>query len=116
MVPAGLYNLCDPAFYYLLISFTIIIVIALQNFGQGFNYCVGVQSCPSNNVIGFFIVKIVYIFVWTWLLNLLCKNGYEPISWILVLIPIVLMFVFMALYVLNQYDYSRLFTLPNLFN
>ena len=116
MVPAGLYKLCDPAFYYLLISFVIIIVIAFQNYGQGFNYCVGTQSCASSNVVGLFIVKILYILVWTWILNLLCKNGYEPMSWVLVFIPIVLMFIFIALYFSNQYDFSRIFTLPNLFN
>lgn len=116
MVPAGLYNLCDPAFFYLLISLTIIIVIALQNYGQGFNYCVGTQSCRSSSVVGLFVLKIMYILVWTWILNLLCKNGYEPVSWVLVFIPIILMFIFMALYISNQYDFSRLFTLPNLFN
>lgn len=116
MVPAGLYGLCDPAFYYFLISFTVIIVVALQNYSQGYNYCVGTQSCPSQNVTGIFAVKILYILVWTWILNLMCKNGYETLSWVLVFIPIILMFIFMALYVLNQYDISRLFTLPNLFN
>ncbi len=116
MTPAGLYNLCDPAFYYFLISFTIIIVIGLQNYGQGFNYCVGTQNCPSQNVFSIFIIKVLYILVWTWILNLMCKNGYETFSWVFVLIPIILMFLFMALYVSNQYDFKRLYTLPNLFN
>jgi hypothetical protein len=116
MVPAGLYGLCDPAFFYLLISFTILIVVAFNNYGTGYNYCVGLQNCPSPNVTGIFAVKILYIFVWTWILNLMCKNGYETMSWVLVFIPIILMFIFMALYVLNQLDISRIFTLPNLFN
>jgi hypothetical protein len=116
MTPAGLYGLCDPAFYYFLISFIIIIVVALQNFGQGFNYCVGTQSCPTSNVTLLFVIKIFYILVWTWILNLICKNGYEPISWVLVLIPIILMLIFMAFYVSNHYDFSRLFTLPSIFN
>ena len=116
MVPAGLDGLCDPAFIYLLISFTIIIVMALNNLGTGYNYCVGMQNCPSENVTGIFAVKILYILVWTWILNLMCKNGYETLSWVFVLIPIVLMFIFMALFILNQYDISRLFTLPSLFN
>lgn len=116
MEPAGLFNLCDPAFYYLIISFIIIIVIGLQNYGQGFNYCVGTQSCSSKNTILFFIVKVIYILFWTWILNLLCKNGYEPVSWVLVLIPIILMFIFMALFISNIYDFSNMFTFPSLFN
>lgn len=116
MEPAGLFNLCEPAFIYLLISFAIIIMVAINNYGTGYNYCVGLQSCPTSNIIAVFVVKIIYILVWTWLLNLLCKNGFEPFSWILVILPIILMFVFMSIYMLNQYDISRLFTLPNIFN
>ena len=116
MISAGLTDLCDPAFFYLLISLTILIVVALQNIGSGFNYCVGTQSCPASNVTGIFIIKILYILVWTWILNLMCKNGYEIFSWVLVFIPIILMFIFMALFISNHYDFSRLFTLPNFFN
>ena len=115
MIPAGLYDLCDPAFYYFLISFSIIIVVGLQNYGQGFNYCIGTQICPTSNIVGIFVVKIMYVLVWTWILNLLCKNGHEIISWIFVLIPILLMFVFLALYISNHYDHSRLFVFPKLF-
>ena len=116
MVPAGLYGLCSPAFYYLLVSLTIVIVVALQSYAQGFNYCVGTQVCSNSYIPWFFIIKILYILVWTWILNLICKNGYEPLSWVLVLIPIVLMFIFMALFITNQLDISRLFTLPRIFN
>ena len=115
MVPAGLYELCAPAFYYVLISFTIIIVIATQNYGQGFNYCVGTQICPSSNVTGLFVVKVLYVLVWTWILNILCKNGYETLSWVLVLIPIVLMFIFIALYISNHYDSTGLFSFLKIF-
>lgn len=116
MVPAGLYNLCDPAYYYLLISLTIIIGVALQNYGIGHSYCVGTQVCPSTNVYSLFIAKLLYILVWTWIINLLCKNGLEPISWVLILIPIIIMFIFMAMVILNQYDFGKLFVLPSLFN
>lgn len=116
MVPAGLYQLCEPAFFYLMISLVVIIVVALQNFGTGYNYCVGTYSCKTSGVTGLFAIKIIYILVWTWILNVLCKNGYEQVSWVLVLIPLVLMFIFMASFIANQYDFARLFTLPNLFN
>ena len=116
MIPAGLYDLCDPAFYYFLISITVIVIVALQNYGHGYYYCVGTQVCSSTNLTSIFVVKLLYILVWTWIINLLCKNGFEPISWILVFIPIIIMFLFMAVFITNQYDVSRLFTLPNFFN
>jgi len=110
------FNLCDPAFYYLLLSLVIISVIAIQNYGQGFNYCVGMQSCPSSNTVMIFVVKILYVLAWTCVLNLLCNNGYKTISWVLVLFPIVLMFIFMALLISNQFDITKYFVFPNLFN
>jgi hypothetical protein len=116
MISAGLYDLCDPAFYYLLISMIIIIWTAFQNIGQGHYYCVGTQVCPNTNVYTIFIIKIIYVLVWTWILNLLCKNELTVISWVLVLIPIILMLLFMAMQFSNLFDFSRLFYLPNLFN
>lgn len=114
----GLRNLCKPAMLYFLLSFTIIIVVALQNIGSGYNYCVGTQSCPTQPslITALFVIKILYVLLWTWLLNILCSNGYETVSWVLVLIPIVLMFIFMALFVSNVFDFARLYTIPNIFN
>jgi hypothetical protein len=39
-----------------------------------------------------FVVKLIYILFWTWILNLICKDGHSGISWLLVLVPFVLMF------------------------
>lgn len=38
------------------------------------------------------IIKLVFAFLWTLVLGWLCKKGYEVVSWILVLMPFVLMF------------------------
>jgi hypothetical protein len=35
------------------------------------------------------VIKMIWIFLWTYLLNCLCKKGFSTISWILVLIPFV---------------------------
>ena len=35
--------------------------------------------------------KGLFIAVWTWFLNYLCSKGYKTISWVLVLLPFILM-------------------------
>jgi hypothetical protein len=45
-------------------------------------------NVQNNPVI--FIVKLVYILFWTWILNLICKDGHSGISWVLVFLPFIL--------------------------
>lgn len=37
--------------------------------------------------------KLIFAFLWTFVLGWLCKKGYETISWILVLLPFIMMFL-----------------------
>jgi len=45
-------------------------------------------------------MKVLYILFWTWVLNLMCKGGYKNVAWFLVLLPFVLFFVVLGLYIL----------------
>ena len=52
------------------------------------------------SVIGLFIgakmftlIHIIGILLWTFILNFLCSKGYTTLSWILVLLPIIFMFI-----------------------
>jgi hypothetical protein len=49
-----------------------------------------------------FTIKILYIFFWTWILNLICKGGHKGIAWLLVLFPFLLLFVILGLIMINQ--------------
>jgi hypothetical protein len=40
-----------------------------------------------------FIVKIVFIVAWTWFLDILCSRGYERVSWFIVLLPYIFLFM-----------------------
>ena len=40
-------------------------------------------------------VKLIFAFFWTFILNWLCKKGYESISWFLVLLPYIIIVLVM---------------------
>ena len=63
-------KLCTPAKLYFAIA-VIACVIALFS-GLG--------------IIAVF-VKLVFAFIWTYILSFLCKKGYQSVSWFLVLLP-----------------------------
>lgn len=98
LIPTSIRGLCMPSKIYLLISMVGIAMILLQNLGTSdTQYDLGCFSCdvPSKAIV--FIVKILYILFWTWILNLICKDGHSGVSWLLVLLPFILMFVLIGL-------------------
>jgi len=103
----GLKDVCTPAMVYFLISMVSIILIGMQNLGNSGQYCVGSFSCNTPSVMAVFLVKIVYVLFWTWLLNIICKSGYETVSWVIVLLPFLLLFVIVAYILLTQMDSSK---------
>lgn len=95
-------NLCTPASVYLGINVVIFIVIAIQNFGNSNQYCIGQYKCHVPNTLMMFVFKAVYILFWTFVLNSICKAGYKEVSWFLVLLPIILLFVILGLVLLKS--------------
>jgi len=90
----GLKNVCMPAFVYFVLSMATLFAMVLQNLGNPNSYCIGRFSCNVTDVNMLFLMKFVYVIFWTWLLNIICREGYEGISWVLVLLPYMLMFIF----------------------
>ena len=95
-------SLCTPAQIYLAISSISVLAMFFQNLGNSHQYCIGsLQApCPTHNM-AYFVVKALYIFVWTFILQKLCKKGYKNISWFLVLLPFLTMFVLIAIFMLS---------------
>jgi hypothetical protein len=60
-------------------------------------YCLGVFGCSAHNSFYILSFQALYILFWTWLLDIICKNGGEPFSWLLVLLPFILFFILVAL-------------------
>lgn len=96
-------KLCTPALIYLVISLLAISIIGYQNLSNGSSYfCVGNYECATSMKYSIFMFNILYILFWTFILNCICTAGYKGVSWFLVLFPLVLMFVLIALILLNS--------------
>jgi hypothetical protein len=90
--PKSVKQLCTPAYIYFLLSVIGIIIAIIQNVGNSGVYCLGSMSVPVSSTIMVFVVKVIGILFWTWILNLMCKDGHKEIAWFLVLLPFVLLF------------------------
>ena len=100
--PRTINELCSPALFYFVVSIVGLFMILFQNIGNKHSYNLGTFSCRVPNTMLVFIVKIIYIVFWTWILNLICKDGYKTISWLLVLLPWILMFVLIGMIMMNK--------------
>ncbi len=94
--PKKLKELCTPAFLYFVLSMLGVLVSVVQNLGNSRRYSLGMLSTRVPSTFLVFIVQIIYILFWTWVLNLMCKDGHKEIAWFLVLIPFILLFLIMG--------------------
>ena len=93
MAIKGLRNLCTPSYVYLVISTIALIVMLYQNIGNVNTYCLGDYSCSVSSTALIFIIKAVYILFWTWVLNLMCNANATGIAWLVLLLPVIIMFL-----------------------
>ena len=100
--PKKLGDLCTPALFYFVLSVLAVVVSVIQNFGNSDKYHLGHFSMKVPSTTFVFIIKVIYILFWTWILNLICKDGHKGIAWLLVLLPFILLFVIIGLVMLNQ--------------
>lgn len=84
-IPALFKSLCLPSKVYLVVT---LIGVLLSFFFEPFNS------------ISLFIqlIHFIYIIFWTWILNLICKAGYKIISWLLILVPFIAVFVYLFIF------------------
>lgn len=100
--PKSLAQLCTPAYIYFILSVLMIVITAVQNMGNKGRYTLGMFSCMVPSCLLVFALKVVYILFWTWVLNLMCKDGHSEIAWLLLLLPFVLLFVAVGLLMMYQ--------------
>jgi hypothetical protein len=100
--PRSLKQLCTPAALYFVISIIGLVIAVFQNLGNTDSYNMGNFSCRVPNTFLVFIIQFIYIVFWTYVLNLICKDGHDGLSWLLVLLPWILLFVIVGLMMLNM--------------
>jgi len=101
-LPNKMTKLCPPAMLYFVISLICFALSAIQNMQNNKKYNLGAFSCDVPSCVAIFVVKIIYIIFWTWILNLMCKDGHSGIAWFLILIPFILFFILMLMVVMSQ--------------
>lgn len=77
----GGYKICTPVYVYLFISIV------------SFLMMIGMNMSGSSILV--FVLKVL---IWSFILNLICKSGYVNVSWFLVLLPFILMFIFIVFF------------------
>jgi hypothetical protein len=60
----------------------------------------GPLECNVGNNAVVFLMKILYIALWTFILDYICKSGYVNVSWFLVLLPFIMLLVLLVLMIL----------------
>jgi len=97
-------KLCSPALFYFCISMFAFFLMLIQNITNmnSMRYSLGMFHCNTPSLVIVFVVKFLFIIFWTWILSLICKDGHKGIAWIIVLFPFILMFILIALFMLNS--------------
>ena len=99
-------QLCTPAFFYFAISAFVYVLAILQNVGKkDGEFCLGSLSCAVPSTVLVFVIKALYVVFWTWVLNLMCKDGYPNIAWVMVLFPFIVMFLGMLFLKKNSTEF-----------
>ena len=103
-------NLCTPAQLYLIISFILMILsyFGLNAISQQFtlnqsnnSFLQSLNFTYQKDARTSYIIQAVFIVLWTWVLSYLCNKGFSNLSWFLVLLPWVLMFLAFFVYIIE---------------
>lgn len=96
-------SLCTPALVYFGFSMFALLLVLFHNLGNSNSYHLGSWfSCKVPSTLLVISLKGLYIVFWTYVLNLICKNGHPMLSWVLVLMPWCLILACMFLIIINK--------------
>lgn len=81
--------LCNPAKFYFVLSVVIYLIVFIQNITTPGKFSLGLYSCDHKQTPLILIYNALYILLWTYILNLICR-GSATLSWVIVLFPFIL--------------------------
>ena len=86
-------NLCTPAKLYFIISLILLVVSLYYDMTRNKKdkICLGKISCKVESKPVFYILNILFILLWAFVLNLLCRFGWSKLSWFLFLFPYIIL-------------------------
>lgn len=91
-------KICTPSMIYFVISAFALALLGIQNLnGDDNTLCIGSYKCSIASKTMILALNALYVLFWTFVLDLFCKTGYKELSWFIVLIPFVLIFVFFGM-------------------
>ena len=101
-------SLCSPAQLYLVMSSLSFLAILLQNCNDSSSYKIGSMAVkPECHNAVFFVFKALYILGFTFLLNWFCSKKLKTVSWIIVLLPFIGMFLILGAIMLGLMSSRR---------
>lgn len=104
------FSLCPPAIVYLAFSTFVMILFAVQNVGNTHAYCLGDNKCDVDNNSIVFVVQILYVLLFTFILNSICDVVSPSFSWILVIVGFLFFFISMGFFIIyNSKSYLNIF-------
>ena len=89
------YNLCLPSKLYMIIG---IILLAISYYydmktNDEEKICLGNVKCAIKNKPAYYALNVFFILFWAWLLNMLCRYGWNKSAWFIFLFPYVIMLI-----------------------
>jgi hypothetical protein len=73
-------KLCNPAIFYFVLGVVSIFILL-----------------AAKEPVLILMTQLVFVLLWTWILNLICVNGFTHFSWFLVISPYVILLLYYAM-------------------
>ena len=86
-------NFCTPAKLYFIISLILLVISLYYDLTRNDKdkICLGKLSCKLENKPVFYVLNVLFILLWAFVLNLLCRFGWSRLSWFLFLFPYIIL-------------------------
>ena len=75
---------CKPAYFFLCISLIVLLILTIRNIETNNRLFCGLNKECSGTLA--FIRQFIFIICITFILNYICKFGYQTLSWILLIV------------------------------